>query len=172
MRVSIEIGGRRYLVEIEDEGDCPQQVFVDGRKVNIDISPNWAAQFTKSLIVTGRSHRVEFEYEEGGIPKAVWVDGYPSEAVIDFPGKGKIRGSKVTPLVGESRDKVVAPIPGKIVEVRVDEGQRVAEGQVLVVLEAMKMENELCAPRDAVIKQILCREGDNVDLEQVLVNLS
>ncbi len=171
MRVSVELNGRRYLIEIEDEGDRPRQVIVDGRKVQIDISPAWAKEYDKSLIVAGRSHRIEFEYGEGGIPKSVWVDGAPAGLTIDFPGKGKLHGGKVSTMVGASKDKLVAPIPGKIVEIKIKEGQKVTEGQVLIVLEAMKMENELCAHRDAVVKQILCREGENVDLDRTLVSL-
>jgi biotin carboxyl carrier protein len=171
MRVSVELDGRRYLIEIEDEGERPEHVIVDGRKVPIDLSPSWTREFDKSLIVDGRSHRIEFEYGEGGIPKSVWVNGAPAGLTIDFPGKGKIHGGKVTTMMGASKDKVVAPIPGKIVEIRVKEGQNVAEGQILIVLEAMKMENELCATRDSVVKQILCREGENVDLDQTLLNL-
>jgi biotin carboxyl carrier protein len=171
MRVSVELDGRRYLLEIEDEGECPRQVIIDGRKVPVDISPAWTREFDKSLIVDGKSHRVEFEYAEGGIPKCVWVNGAPAGLIIDFPGKGKLHGGKVATMMGASKDKMVAPIPGKIVEIRVKEGQNVTEGQVLIVLEAMKMENELCALKDSVIKQILCREGENVDLDQTLLHL-
>ena len=135
------------------------------------MSPTWIKQFVKSLIIGDRSHSVGFDYGEGGIPKTVWIDGIPAEVNIDFPGKGKLHGGRVTTTAGSSKDRVIAPIPGKIVEVRVNEGSNVTEGQILIVLEAMKMENELTAPRDAAIKQILCREGDSVELDQILINL-
>ena len=171
MRVSVEINGIMYEVEIEDEGESPSQVIINGHKTPIDMSPNWMKQFVKSLIVGECSHSVGFEYAEGGIPKTVWINGVPAEVNIDFPGKGKLHGGRVTTLIGASKDKIIAPIPGKIVEVRVKEGAQVTEGQILIVLEAMKMENELTAPRDVTIKQILCREGDNVELDQILINL-
>ncbi len=171
MRVSVELNGRSYEIEIEDEGDHPTEIIIDGRKTPIDMSPNWIKQFVKSLLVGEQSHTVEFEYEDSGIPKTVWVNGVPADVNIDFPGKGKIHGGKVTTMVGASKDKIIAPIPGKIVEVRVKEGQEVTEGQIMIVLEAMKMENELSAPRDAVVKQILCSEGDNVEMDQILINL-
>jgi pyruvate carboxylase subunit B len=55
--------------------------------------------------------------------------------------------------------------------VKVVEGQEVAAGNILVLLEAMKMENELHSPRDGKIREILVKEGDGVELDQVLINL-
>jgi biotin carboxyl carrier protein len=169
--VSVEVNGKNYLVEIEGADDSPRQVILKGDKIDIDIDPVWTRQFVKSLLVGGNSYRIEFEYEDSGIPKSVWINGSPAKVKINFPGKGKLTGQRIGATVGVSENKIIAPIPGKIVEVKVSEGQAVRQGEVLIVLEAMKMENELASPRDAVVKQILCQEGDNVDLEQILINL-
>ena len=171
MIVSVEVNGKSYLVEIEGADDCPRQVILKGEKVDIDVDPAWTRQYVKSLLVKSNSYRVEFEYEDSGIPKSVWVNGAPSNVKIDFPGKGKLTGQRMGPPVGIMENRIIAPIPGKIVEVKVQEGQKVKQGDVLIVLEAMKMENELASPRHAVVKHILCQEGDNVDLEQTLINL-
>ena len=171
MIVAVEVSGENYLIEIEGDDEYPKQIILKGHKVNIDVGPEWAKMFVKSLLVSGQSHRVEFEYEEAGIPKSVWVNGVPSRVRIDFPGKGKLTGQTVSVNLGSYDDRIAAPIPGKIAEVRVSEGQKISAGEILIVLEAMKMENDLPSPRDAVVKQILCREGDSVDLEQTLVNL-
>ncbi|AFL96001.1 pyruvate carboxylase subunit B [Thermococcus cleftensis] len=66
---------------------------------------------------------------------------------------------------------VTAPMPGKILRILVKEGEKVKTGQGLVVLEAMKMENEIPAPKDGVIKKILVKEGDTVDTGQALIEL-
>jgi len=66
---------------------------------------------------------------------------------------------------------VTAPMPGKILRVLVKEGERVKAGQGLIVLEAMKMENEVAAPRDGVVRRILVKEGDTVDTGQPLIEL-
>ena len=62
-----------------------------------------------------------------------------------------------------SGEQVVSPMPGTIVKVNVKEGQSVKNGDVLVVLEAMKMENEIMAPHDAKVLQILVDTGNKVD---------
>ena len=64
--------------------------------------------------------------------------------------------------------KVTAPMPGNILNVNVSVGQAVKRGDVIIVLEAMKMENEIVAPEDGVVKQILVQKGATVDTDEVL----
>ena len=66
---------------------------------------------------------------------------------------------------------VVAPLAGNIWKLEVAAGQQVQEGDLLIILEAMKMENEIIADRDGTISEILIREGDAVDIGQVLLVL-
>jgi biotin carboxyl carrier protein len=63
----------------------------------------------------------------------------------------------------------MAPMPGKVVKVHVKEGDAVKRGQVLLVLEAMKMEQTTVSPADGVVQQVLVREGDQVTAGQILV---
>lgn len=68
-----------------------------------------------------------------------------------------------------SGNQVLAPLTGKVIQVNVKVGDSVAQGDTLVVLESMKMETALVAPRDAVIESLGCQAGDQVANEQVLV---
>ena len=68
--------------------------------------------------------------------------------------------------------KVNAPMPGKILKVNATAGAAVKKGDVLVVLEAMKMENEICAPQDGTIATVECAAGDSVESGKVLVSLN
>lgn len=65
-----------------------------------------------------------------------------------------------------------APMPGLIVDVRVSEGQKVQQGDVLLVLEAMKMENAIKSPAEAIIKNVLVKKGDNVEKNKILVEFA
>lgn len=67
-----------------------------------------------------------------------------------------------------SRTEVNAPMPGTIMSVEVSAGQKVAQGDVLAILEAMKMENEIIAPADGVIQEILVHQNDSVKSDQLL----
>ena len=70
--------------------------------------------------------------------------------------------------VNAAGTKVIAPMPGNILKVNVTSGQSVKAGDVLFILEAMKMENEIVAPSDGVIKQVLVNKGAVVDTDAVL----
>lgn len=68
-----------------------------------------------------------------------------------------------------SHCSIVAPIPGKVVDIRVKEGQKISVGQVLLAIEAMKMENEISAPAAGIVKEVLVKTGSNVASGQELV---
>jgi acetyl-CoA carboxylase biotin carboxyl carrier protein len=68
-------------------------------------------------------------------------------------------------------EEVLAPMPGNIIEVVVSVGDEVKEDDELIILEAMKMENPICAPADGVVKEIKVKEKDVVEADQVLVIL-
>lgn len=68
----------------------------------------------------------------------------------------------------EGRQSIVAPIPGRVVRVLVMPGDRVSAGQGVVVVEAMKMENELRSPKDGVVREVKAREGTAVEAGAVL----
>lgn len=66
-------------------------------------------------------------------------------------------------------ENVLAPIPGKVVEITVKPGQSVSEGEIVLILEAMKMENEIYADSDGVVEEIKVKEGDKVAANDVLM---
>ena len=70
-----------------------------------------------------------------------------------------------------SGTQITSPMPGTILKLNVAEGQAVKAGDVVLVLEAMKMENEIVAPCDGTIKQILVSKGSTVDTDQILAVL-
>ena len=68
--------------------------------------------------------------------------------------------------------QVKAPMPGTILDVKVQAGQSVKKGDVLVILEAMKMENEICAPSDGKITGVNVRKGDSVETQALLCTIA
>lgn len=73
------------------------------------------------------------------------------------------------PVASANGTSVPSPMPGTILSINVTNGQSVKSGDVLIVLEAMKMENDIVAPCDGVVKQILVTKGSTVDTDQTLV---
>ena len=101
----------------------------------------------------------EVEVEAG---KAVLLDEY--EACAPAPA-----AAPAAPVVTGAGEPVNAPMPGNILKVNVTQGQAVKSGDVLCVLEAMKMENEIMAPKDGTVTQVLVAKGATVDTGAPLV---
>lgn len=72
------------------------------------------------------------------------------------------------PTASASGTSVVSPMPGTILAVNITNGQTVRAGEVLFILEAMKMENDIVAPCDGIVKQVLVTKGTTVETDQVL----
>ncbi len=97
-------------------------------------------------------------------PKGVWV-GYPGGARFFVDARASTGAAEA------SSDAVLAPMTAKVVQVRAKPGAKVAEGELLLVLEAMKMEYRLTAPRAGTVAEVGCSEGELVDLGTTLVRL-
>lgn len=84
----------------------------------------------------------------------------------------KAEPKAAAPAGAQGAVKVNAPMPGKILKVNVNAGAAVKKGDVLLVLEAMKMENEICAPQDGTVATVECAAGDSVESGKVLVSMN
>ena len=93
----------------------------------------------------------------------------PAPAAAPAPVAAPAPADAPAPVAGEA---VKAPMPGNILKVNVTAGQAVKEGELLVVLEAMKMENEIYAPKAGTVAQVLVQKGSTVDTDATLVVLN
>ena len=112
------------------------------------------------VTLNGRTYEVEVE-----AGKAMLLDEY--EAIA--PAAPAPAAAPAAPAVTGAGDPVNAPMPGNILKVNVKAGDKVKSGTVLVVLEAMKMENEIMAPKDGTVTQVLVSKGSTVDTGAPLV---
>jgi biotin carboxyl carrier protein len=158
VRFEASVGGKLLRVEVR-RADGRYEVTVDGRRHEIDWVEDGA--FT-SLLVAGRSFDVGIERREDGY--RVSFDGQAHDVQLQAAG---LAGAAARHAPGPSR--VVAPMPGKIVRLLVGEGDAVAPGQGLVVMEAMKMENELRATRGGTVRELRVAEGQAVETGALLV---
>jgi biotin carboxyl carrier protein len=152
--IPVEVGGGpdgRFLVELEGE-TCE----VDGRRVGEGL---W------SLVIDGDSTAVDVSEEDGVF--VVQVDGESYQIRVEEESRYIIRTRGGTASTGGQVLK--APMPGRVVLVEVAVGAQVAPGDGLIVLEAMKMENEFKATTAGTVKEIRVQAGQAVNPGDVLV---
>ena len=126
------------------------------------------------VTVNGNTYEVDVEELQEGQTVTTPVVSAPKKAVATAPApkKAVAAAPKKTSTGSVGATKVTAPMPGKIVDVKVTEGQSVKEGDVLVVLEAMKMENEIVAPKNGTIASVNVVKGGTVDAAELLVSIN
>jgi biotin carboxyl carrier protein len=157
------LGEKSYTVEIEEVGKSLHRVSVDGSDFLVDGKKTGFTNY--SLIVDNRSFEVEVDVKEDEY--RVVVDGRNYH--IDLIDERRVRlGGLQSGIQLQGRQNVSVPMPGKIIAVLVSEGDTVEKGQGLVIVEAMKMENEVRCPINGEVKEVRVKPGDAVEAGAVL----
>ena len=155
------INERRFEIEVDNDG----RVMIDGEERDVDFLNLGGSLY--SLITENKSFEAVIDDDEGRID--VMMRGRLFEAqVLDERAMLLMqrRGGMV-----DSSGEVHAPMPGLIVDVTVEEGDAVAKGQTVIILESMKMQNELKSPIDGIARAIHAVAGQAVDKNDLLVEI-
>jgi len=165
----VEAAGSRRTIEVQ-RASAGWTVIVDGRPMQASVSRSggrWSVLYgTAGDDVVLRSYEAVLEPRHRS-DQLVRVNGHAVK--VSFVEHARRSGSVGGSSAASGIKDVVAPMPGRIVKVLVKAGDRVAGGQGLVVVEAMKMENELRAPREGTVAAVRVSEGMSVDANTVLV---
>lgn len=151
-------GSEPAKVEVESLGEGRYAVTMDGHRFELDSLE--LSHGAVSMIVEGDSYAVEFD--ERGDEVTVFLRGHATRVDIVDERRMRLRQAGIG-FAAEGKQTVTAPMPGKVVKVFVKVGDEVPEGHGLVVVEAMKMENELKSPRAGKVTEVLVKEGMTVD---------
>jgi biotin carboxyl carrier protein len=159
-----KLADQTYRVEIEDIGKSVYKVSIDGHEFLVDGKKTGRTNY--SLLVDNRSFEIEVDNSEDEY--RVLVDGRNYR--VNMVDERRVRvGGAQGGLELQGRQKVSVPMPGKVIAVLVSEGDAVEKGQGLVIVEAMKMENEVRSPINGEIKEIRVEPGATVEGGAVLV---
>jgi biotin carboxyl carrier protein len=165
MQYEVEVGGRRLQVLVTRSGDG-FAVSLDGRVHHVDAARIDA--HTLSLVVDSvRSNEVSIAADPIGGTLAVHVGVTP--VAVTLNGRRRWGRREDGAGGGSGPQRLAAPMPGKVVRVLVKPGDCVAARQPVVVVEAMKMENELRASREGTVAEIHASEGMSVEAGALLV---
>ncbi len=165
MKYIVSVDGERTDIEL-DAGE----VELDGRSVPVSLA-DVSGTPVRLVHVGDRVHRVIVRERGGRGSYTLWLDGFNYRIEALDERTRTIRDLTAAQSGPAGPAPLVAPMPGLIVRVNVEPGQTVAAGQGLVVMEAMKMENELRAAGPGKVKTVHARPGEAVDKGALLVEL-
>lgn len=160
MLFDASVDGRTLRVEVR-AANGRYELLLDGRPLTVDWADAGGA--FASLLVDGRSHEVALEPQPDGV-RVHLRDDVVGVVLVEAARGG---AAPVKRSVGPAR--LTAPMPGRVVRLLAQTGAQVEAGQGLVVVEAMKMENELKAPRAGRVLEVAVREGQAVESGALLL---
>lgn len=164
MRYVTTIAEREFLIEILDE----HHVAVDGVVYEVDFE-TVSGQPVHSLLVDGKSYEAHVYPGDNGWQVVLHGKLYP--VIVEDEREKRLREALGGGVAEQGEFHLKSPMPGLVVAVSVVEGQPVEKGDVLVILESMKMQNELKSPRAGTVTRLRVKPGDSVEQKAVLLSV-
>lgn len=165
MKYLTTIGDKTYTIEINDD----HTIIVDGVSYPIDIEAV-GDQPLFSLILDNQSFEAFVDESDEGWRVLLRGDHY--DIKVEDERAARLAKSAGGAVAQGGDFNLKSPMPGLIVSVPVTEGQPVKKGDILVILESMKMQNELKCPREGVVSRLKVKGGDTVEQNQILLTVS
>jgi len=164
MKYATTVGDRTYIIEINRDGE----IVIDGERYAADLQ-SIDGLGTFSLILNNASHEALVEEREGAL--GVLLQGHFYPVLVEDERARRLAESPRGFSAPSGEVAIKSPMPGLIVAVKVSHGQDVKKGETLVILESMKMENELKAPRDGKVGAVRVEARQAVEQGQILVTI-
>jgi biotin carboxyl carrier protein len=159
-------GKTKHLVDLEKDGSS-FKVFLDGQAVDANVI--LAAPNAVSVLLNGTAFEIHIAPSLDGTYK---LQTGPHEFQADVRDPRAWRERKQGALEAEGRQQIIAPMPGIVIRLLVKVGDEVEAGQGLVVVEAMKMQNEIRSPKKGKVERLQAKEGQPVNAGDVLCVVS
>jgi biotin carboxyl carrier protein len=164
MKYVTTVEGREYIIDILDD----HRISVDGEIYQVDFMPVGDQQ-VYSLVVNGKS--VDAHVYPNEDTWQVIFQGNLFSATVEDEREKRLRAA-LGGRVAEHEDfHLKAPMPGMVISIPVHEGQTIQKGDVLAVLESMKMQNELRSPRDGKVIRLRVKPGDRVEHKETILSV-
>jgi biotin carboxyl carrier protein len=164
MKYITTIDEKEYTIEIIDR----HHISVDGEVYAVDFEPV-SGQPVFSLLLDGKSYEAYVYVNDRGWEVLLQGTLYP--VTVEDERERRLRSAFGGGPAIKGEYHLKAPMPGLVVEVPIENGQEVSQGEVLVILESMKMQNELKSPRDGKISRLRVEVGDSVERKQTLLSV-
>lgn len=169
MQWEATLNSKTVKLEVRPDKNGGYRLTLDGETLHASSEETEPSFY--SLLIDGQSFEVAVDISDNGRGTEVAVhlfDGTYHLTMMD-PMQKALAGSGGG--TGDGASRVTSPMPGKVLRIMVKEGQAVKAGDGVAVVEAMKMENELKAPKDGTVEKIHAEEGDTVESGSPLVTI-
>lgn len=165
MSMELDISSKEQHWQIEADLD---KALVDGEDHSYDIKKIGDGSF--HMILKNKSYVIDvIKYQKDEKKLQLMVNGTPYEYEIKDRYDQLLEKLGFDSMAGAGLSEIKAPMPGLVLDILIEPGQALQEGESMVILEAMKMENILKAPGEATVKDIKVAKGDTVDKNQILI---
>lgn len=164
MKYITTVNDKEFEIEVVDE----RHIRIGEHLIEVDFE-TISGQSVHSLIVDGKSHEA-FVYE-GDEDWQVLLRGRQYQVKVEDEREKRLRIAAGGGVSEGGEFHMKAPMPGLVVAITAAEGQEVEKGQVLIILESMKMQNELKAPRAGKVERIRVKPGESVEQKQTLLSI-
>jgi biotin carboxyl carrier protein len=166
MKFEVQLTGqgekKTRIVELQRDG-AGWSVILDGQPVSADVAE--IAPHTLSVLLDGQSFEISVTpSSDGKLKLQTGTQEFTAEVIDPRAWSGRRHGA----VEAEGRQQIVAPMPGKVVRVLVKAGDNVEAAQGLLVVEAMKMQNEVRSPKSGTVERVLVKEGQAVNAGEML----
>jgi len=163
VKYEVLLAGRIRVVEFTEQNGA-WKISLDGNALDanaVEVAPN-----IFSVLLNGDSHQIRIAPRpDGTLTLHTGLAEYHAEVTDPRSWRGRRHGA----VEAEGRQQITAPMPGKVVRLLVKQGDLVEAGQGLLVVEAMKMQNEIRSPKSGKIEKLFAKEGQPVNAGEVLL---
>lgn len=168
MQIEIPSENRESQVELLEQEGSRYKFTIDDREYDLDVL--MVENGVYSVLYNGKSYNIETIL--GADSKKYVVNTMYTRYEVELVDAAtKYKRSRLGADAGSGDSRIVVPMPGKIVSVLAVPGQEVKQGETLVIVSAMKMESEYKAGKDGTVQEVLVKEGDTVDSNQIMIVL-
>ena len=162
MTYDVIVDGKTHRVEVA-RGEKLWSCKVDGQEMEVDAA--LTARDVLSVLVGGKAYEIKRERSlQGDLHMVIGSARY----AVDVQDPRSLRSRRAVAGAEAGPQKIKAAMPGKIVRILVSEGEGVTAGQGVIVMEAMKMQNEMKSPKDGRVQKVLTAEGSTVNAGDTL----
>ncbi len=164
MKYISTVSGIEYSIEVIDE----RHIIVNGRQITVNFN-SVSGQPIYSLLVDGKS--LEGFVYPGDDEWEVLLMGRQYPVKVEDEREKRLRAAAGGTVSEAGEYHLKAPMPGMVVSIPIEKGQEIEKGQVVLILESMKMQNELKSPRAGTVGRVRVKPGESVEQRQTLLSV-